>query len=153
MEYHKTHREQESIRQKIYLKVNKDHKAEYDKQYRLEHPSERRILHQRRKARKRSLINTFTTEQWEKIKDDFNNQCAYCGKNKPLTQDHFVALSNGGEYTISNIVPACQSCNSSKGSRPFSTWYKLQPFYNKQREGKVLKYLGYKNSIQQIAFV
>lgn len=47
----------------------------------------------------------------------FNSHCAYC--IRPLVQvtlDHIVPLSKGGEHSIGNIVPACQSCNSSKGS-------------------------------------
>jgi len=152
-EYHKTHRKQESIKQKEYRQVNKASKVASDRKYQREHITERKISGHKRKARKLSLPNTLTVAQWEKVKEFFDFKCCYCGKEKSLAQDHFLALSSGGEYAITNIVPSCQSCNSSKGPRSFFTWYKSQPFYSKKREDKILKYLGYKKNVQQLSFV
>ena len=36
---------------------------------------------------------------------------------KRLTMDHITPISKGGAHTASNIVPACQSCNSKKNNR------------------------------------
>lgn len=48
-------------------------------------------------------------------------RCYYCKraftKTRSSTIDHIIPLSKGGQHTISNIVLACKSCNSSKGSR------------------------------------
>ena len=46
--------------------------------------------------------------------------CTYCGtrgsKANPLTGDHKVPLSRGGTAkTLSDVVVACRSCNSSRG--------------------------------------
>jgi 5-methylcytosine-specific restriction endonuclease McrA len=60
--------------------------------------------------------NGFTTKEWNTIKEEYNYLCAYCGQMKPLTIDHIVPLSKGGRHDIDNIVPACGSCNSSKGN-------------------------------------
>lgn len=50
--------------------------------------------------------------------------CAYCDRtDQPLTMDHFVPLELGGLHEASNIVPACLSCNSSKGGREFEEWF------------------------------
>jgi 5-methylcytosine-specific restriction endonuclease McrA len=50
----------------------------------------------------------------------FGNVCAYCRQAKPLGMDHFVALSSGGAHKLSNLVPCCRNCNSSKrNSNPF----------------------------------
>lgn len=73
----------------------------------------------RKRARKtHSPTNNLTSNQWKTIKAHYGYRCIYCGK-KPriLTQDHLTPLSHGGEHTYTNIVPACQSCNSKKGTK------------------------------------
>ena len=50
------------------------------------------------------------------IRDNF--QCQYCGKTDlPLTIDHIVPRSRGGEYSWENLITACPRCNSKKGNR------------------------------------
>lgn len=70
--------------------------------------------------RRRSLLaqvrNDLMSEQWEAIRRMYKYRCAYCGRKKPLTQDHITPVSKGGEHTLTNIVPACRSCNSSKNA-------------------------------------
>lgn len=51
-------------------------------------------------------------------------ECIYCGAEESLTWDHIVPLDEGGPDVISNQVPACQSCNSSKGARDVIAWYR-----------------------------
>jgi 5-methylcytosine-specific restriction endonuclease McrA len=47
-----------------------------------------------------------------------NYRCQYCGQSKPnLTLDHIVTRHRGGEYSWSNLVTACPSCNLKKGGR------------------------------------
>lgn len=96
----------------------------------------------RRKALKQNLLSDYTPKQWEQCKKVFNGECAYCGKYNELTQDHFLPITKGGEYTINNILPVCRSCNSSKCNDDFSEWYIKQEFYSKEREIKILKYLN-----------
>jgi 5-methylcytosine-specific restriction endonuclease McrA len=43
--------------------------------------------------------------------------CVYCGA-PATTVDHVVAVANGGTHELSNLVPACSPCNSSKAARP-----------------------------------
>jgi 5-methylcytosine-specific restriction endonuclease McrA len=44
--------------------------------------------------------------------------CQYCGtSNEPLTTDHVVPRSMGGEETWENLVTACVRCNNKKGNR------------------------------------
>jgi 5-methylcytosine-specific restriction endonuclease McrA len=46
--------------------------------------------------------------------------CAYCGGHfsnyHDLSKDHIVPRSRGGENTWMNVVTACRTCNSKKGS-------------------------------------
>lgn len=48
--------------------------------------------------------------------------CAYCGKTGTLARDHVVPRARGGPDNATNIVMACQACNSSKGDRLPSEW-------------------------------
>jgi len=60
--------------------------------------------------------------QWNALKAAWGG-CAYCGAaDKPLQRDCVLAISRGGRYTLDNIVPACRSCNASKGSEEVTTW-------------------------------
>jgi len=108
------------------------------------------ILTQKYRAKKKKLPCTLTLIQWETIKSQFDNKCAYCGKEKPLEKEHFISLNKNGEFTINNIICACRSCNSSKGNRDFSKWYPTYRNYSKKRETKILKFLGYENENQQL---
>lgn len=157
----KENKEHLIICRKLWVKENKEHLAkyyednkerilEYSKVYREKHPECKRMSEQKRKALKKKLPATLTIGQWEKIKTQFNNKCAYCGEEISLTQDHFIPLSKGGEYTHNNIIPACLSCNSKKHNKDFFSWYPQHESYSKQREQKILKFLNYKNGVQQI---
>ncbi len=60
--------------------------------------------------------------QWTALKAAWGG-CAYCGaSDKPLQRDCVLAISRGGRYTLDNVVPACRSCNASKGSQEVTTW-------------------------------
>jgi len=44
--------------------------------------------------------------------------CQYCGKSDvPLTIDHVIPKSKGGDDTWENLVAACVKCNNKKGDR------------------------------------
>lgn len=120
--------------QRNFRKNNRDRVIGYSQKYR---------------SKRKELLATLTTEQWEDIKNTFDNRCCYCGKERPLAQEHFVAQSKGGEYTLDNIVPSCKSCNSSKGDKDFFEWYPTYKYYSKKREKFILDFLGYKNSSMQ----
>ena len=124
---------------------------EYFSQWRKNNPDKIVAKQQRRRARQKSLPATLTADQWQLAKNAFDNKCCYCGKEAKLHQEHFIALSKGGEYTINNIVPSCQRCNFSKHAKDFFKWYPKQEFYSKVHERGILKYLNYKNEIQQFS--
>ena len=136
-----------------YLKDNSAKVIERDTKYRRNHLERYALKSQKRRALEQSLPATLTLEQWETIKGDFDNKCAYCGQQLKLTYEHFIPLSKGGEYTQNNIIPVCLSCNSSKRSHEFSSWYPKQRFYNLKREKFILKYLNYKNGHQQLKII
>lgn len=76
------------------------------------------VQHNRRRAREKGALGSFTAQQWHDLQAEYCWCCAYCGlPTKKLTVDHVIPLSKGGSNDISNLKPACKSCNSRKGSR------------------------------------
>lgn len=137
----------------LYKESHKEYIRIQNRQYTKEHAEQNCINVQKRRARKLLLPCTLTPSQWETIKLSFNNKCAYCGKEKFLEKEHFIALTNLGEFTINNVIPACRYCNASKRNDDFFEWYPKFKFYNKTRERKILTYLNYKNKVQQLKII
>jgi hypothetical protein len=122
-------------------------RAEYNRQYRAKNATRLRELHrqwyienyqkvydrarinkQRRRARQRSLPDTFTVADWQRALDYFGNCCAVCGRapddHVTLAADHWIPLSdprpdNPGSVAA-NLLPLCHGvggCNNRKSSR------------------------------------
>ncbi len=89
-----------------------------------------------RRARLKNNGGQLTTEDIWLLHQDKN--CAYCGvKDYNLTMDHVIPLSAVGINSVSNIVMACMSCNSSKQDKDLSDWLKLRPELLKTLSDKV----------------
>jgi 5-methylcytosine-specific restriction endonuclease McrA len=152
--YQRNNREKMRIYYQQYRKDNIEKIKEKSRLYQRDNLDKCRIRSQVRAARKKLLMAAYSNEQWELTKLYFDSKCSYCGKETELlTQEHFIPLSTGGEYTANNIIPACGSCNSSKGNKDFVEWYPKQKFYSKRREQKIMKYLNYKNGFQQLSMI
>jgi len=125
--------------QKRYLNnpIHKERRAKYQKEYRQRPKVKERanaLLRKRYRdeqgraeylkayvrARQQSYEMKHTNAQWKALKHIYSHKCAYCGrKMKRLTKDHIIPISRGNPETvdkISNILPACQSCNSRKNA-------------------------------------
>ena len=81
----------------------------------------------RRYARLKGVaVLDLSAQQWQEILEAYNFRCAYCPpscwrchkKKHTLTQDHIDPIFHGGNHTLWNVVPACQSCNSTKRTGP-----------------------------------
>jgi 5-methylcytosine-specific restriction endonuclease McrA len=57
----------------------------------------------------------------------FDGKCAYCGmrpeKERDLTLDHIVAISENGRNTLANLIPVCGRDNKSKHNRPLVSYF------------------------------
>ena len=65
------------------------------------------------------LKGTHTDDEWQLMKEYFNNTCVRCAGASGLIKvgkDHIMPLYQGGSDSIKNIQPLCARCNSSKGS-------------------------------------
>lgn len=63
-----------------------------------------------------------TEAQWAALQTAWGG-CAYCGATAvPLQRDCVLPISRGGRYTLTNVAPACASCNASKCNSEVTTW-------------------------------
>ena len=96
------------------------YRAEWRKQNRLKWNSYRRSRDIRKKQNGIFLI---LDKEFKKLN---NELCFYCGSNNKLTIDHIIPVVRGGRHSIGNLLIACKSCNSKKGSKTIQEWRKLQ---------------------------
>jgi 5-methylcytosine-specific restriction endonuclease McrA len=79
----------------------------------------------RRKQTIRGLKVTYSYPSISEIADLYKKHldlCVYCNLNKATTIDHVIPLSRGGTTELSNLLPACVSCNSSKRDKLLHEW-------------------------------
>ena len=48
--------------------------------------------------------------------------CVFCGDTPIRRWDHLTPVSKGGDTTLGNMVPACATCDDSKGSSRVDVW-------------------------------
>lgn len=80
-----------------------------------------------------------------KLKEEWNHQCAYCGikeRHKELTIDHVLPIKKGGDDSYTNLVPACRSCNLSKGHAGVRQWYFDHEEYSLERWNKIKQHIS-----------
>ena len=77
----------------------------------------------------------------QKIKEEWDLECAYCGSDEKLTIDHVVPRSKGGADFTKNCVCACHSCNQDKGHTPWEDWYFSQEFFDVDRYEKIKEWM------------
>lgn len=86
----------------------------------------------RRRAREAQAPGAgITRQQWVGVMHAWDYRCAYCGRHRSYVRDenrrmdleieHVVPMPHGPN-DISNIVPACKPCNSSKGASDVLVW-------------------------------
>lgn len=83
----------------------------------------------KRKALKsKNGVFRFTSRDWQRCLNLYDNRCFYCGADGKMTMEHVMPLIRGGTHSVGNIVPACVSCNCHKQARTVMEWR-----YNKKR--------------------
>ena len=96
----------------------------------------------RRKRRMARVEHDLTDDQWAALMDAWGG-CAYCGGDgAALQKDTMLPISRGGRYTLTNVVPACQSCNASKCNTEVTTWLRRKKLDERAflvRHGEVLR--------------
>lgn len=83
------------------------------------------------KARRNGWENAdfrITERALHRIWANYNGACAYCPTvlGEDFHWDHRVPLSRGGSHGEGNLVPACATCNLSKGAKTVTEWRQWQ---------------------------
>ena len=65
---------------------------------------------------------TMSKADWKRVLEEFNAICVFCGseetaENRGIVPDHLIPVTQFGELVLGNTVPACQTCNDSRGER------------------------------------
>lgn len=90
------------------------------KAWRKANPGRYAASKQRSYAKRKGALGSHTFAEWRRVLEASGFKCAYCNcalTEKTATRDHAVPLTRGGSNDISNVVVACQKCNSTKYNR------------------------------------
>jgi hypothetical protein len=86
--------------------------------------------------------------QWEHIKEEFKDCCAYCGQpasmeNRGIVPDHVIPVTEFGELVVGNTIPACQDCNDKRGEKDWREFLRTRsPADAETRVQHIEKFLG-----------
>ncbi len=133
-----------------WTKENRDYLNEKKKEWNNNNPDKLKQYNQTRIQHKKHKISK---KEWIACKEYFDNSCAYCGlhqdkhyriwNGKPKKIDlHKEHVDDNGANDLSNCVPSCQSCNSSKHTFDFKSWYSEYEYFNEERLHKIYDWLS-----------
>lgn len=135
---------------KKWSRKNFEEMKDYNKKWRQSNPDKIKEYNQYRQLHKEHEISD---NEWEECKKYFNHRCAYCGLK---IEEHYITfrgkiqlgdlhrehVDHNGENDLSNCIPACKSCNTSKHTSSLEEWYNIsKDFYSKEREDKIYKWI------------
>lgn len=106
---------------KIYYQKNRDKILERQRKNYTPESSTKKNLMRRAFL---SQVQVFQVSRAE-VRSMQKQRCFYCGEAGG-TIDHVIPLSRGGSHAIGNLVPACRTCNLSKGKKLIVEWKKVR---------------------------
>lgn len=99
---------------------NREELAHKRKERRKTHPELFQQWGRNRYARRKGAKGKYTREQWIQKCEFWGWRCYLCRAvltDDAIHADHRIPLMKGGSNWISNIAPACVSCNAAKGAK------------------------------------
>lgn len=101
-------------------RANPEKVAARNKRYKQAHPEKARENEARRRAT--MYENGIYFIRHKEIVKLYSSKCFYCPTYESIEADHVTPVSRGGSHGIGNLVPACRSCNGSKGDKTIMEW-------------------------------
>lgn len=127
------HREQRKEDTRAWVQAHPGYERDKSRKWRAEHPDYKKQEHaryypnhkdvvrakvDRRRARIAQAEGQWTAQEFRELCETVDWYCAYClNRFDELSPDHIIPLARGGSNDISNIIPACLSCNLSKHTK------------------------------------
>ena len=105
---------------KHYAEKNKEKIAKMNSDWVRNNPEKNRTKRARRRASELAAKGYVVTPK--EMGELYRRNCIYCGSMEKIEIDHVIPLSRGGNHSIGNLVPSCQYCNRSKGSKTIMEW-------------------------------
>lgn len=106
-------------------------------------------IRERSRYKSANRRHKITDEEWETCKEYFNYSCAYCGvteeehKEKYSQRIHKEHAHPVNVNDLSNCIPSCLMCNTSKGEKTLEEWYRENnSVYSESRKNKIIKWLN-----------
>ena len=105
-----------AAQQKAWRTANPERIAAYQAARRGANPGAQQVHGSNFRARKAGVQGKLTLQEWLEILEAHEGRCAYCGVDGKMTIEHMTPWRRGGTNTRDNVVPACGTCNTRKGS-------------------------------------
>lgn len=143
-QHYQENKEQYDNRRKQWMEDNSEYRKQYYRDYQ---KNNKEYFSEYFKVRQMNKRHEISKEEWKECLNYFNYSCAYCGMsekkakeifNKKLHKEH---VDHEGSNDLSNAIPACTGCNSSKWAHPMEEWYTNMGFYSEERLSKINQWL------------
>lgn len=129
--YYLTNKDRLNEASRQYYAATQPVRVEYRRQYYAAHRAEviraQREHTNRRRARAQNAPGDgVLLEDWMVILELCDFQCSYCrvdlDSGTGIELEHVIPISRGGWDDLSNVVPACRTCNASKNAKTAAEW-------------------------------
>lgn len=101
-------------------RANREKKLAIQKKWRLANKARIATLS---KTRRRIYSDGATPSDVAAVMSAAEGRCTYCDQlTDRLELDHVDPVAWGSPHSISNLLPACRTCNASKSDRPVEDW-------------------------------
>lgn len=108
----------------------------------------KKVQTQKRRARQKQAMRIpYSSKQLYQRFEEFGGCCVYCGSPENLTPDHVIPIARGGIDALSNLVPACLSCNCSKQHRDYVEWFTNSAHFSIERLRMIAEAIGDENTL------
>lgn len=119
-DYYAKNKERQAVKAKKYNSLNREKNLARERRYVENNRAKVYSKNNARRARERAAKHyLITTKELKKL---YSDPCFYCGSKLNIQIDHVLPIAKGGVHGISNLVSACQKCNSSKTDKLLIEW-------------------------------
>lgn len=150
-EYRKKNHIVRQKKEKEWRQDNREHVRNYYRDYRIKNIKQISGYQQKRQEKNHIIADI----EWHNCKMYFNMRCAYCGR--PI-EEHYVIyrgktklgdfhkehVIHTGKNDLSNCIPSCLICNSTKHEKSLNQFYnESNPYYTYERYYRIYLWLRY----------